>query len=559
MGIPSFFSYIVKRYNKTTLLHETLTDVERLFLDLNGIIHPSSHKVLSDISKNKEKNGVDIPQLSVIEDMIIANVIENICSICEEVRPSQVLYVAIDGVAPRAKMFQQRKRRFKASQDKRFQPTFPDIPDWDSNAITPGTVFMEKLNLSLSKSDILKKLDVPEIIISDSTNPKEGEHKLIEYIRTHMAQNDVKPGKDVIHGLDADLIMLSLMCFPREIYLLRDDSAKKQKFYFDILKLAEYIIHHFSTHTHVEATDDESKKRVLREYVFLCFFMGNDFLPHHYGLEIRDEAIDLMIETYCKVYEKIGIFLTQSDGNLNLDFLKEFVKALANMEDTLVTQRMERLVFKPSIRHGHTKEDRYNFYPDYHRDVEKNIGFGGFMWEKRYYEEMSRHVVPSGISQMSKLTEFIEEMCNFYIQGLVWNMKYYLSGCVSTTWYYPYLHAPLLKSLFHRLQDMNQSRLDKCLPVNLKKYTAFEQLLFVLPPQSAGLLPKNWRSIVENKRLWPERFQLDPIGSVFRWQCAPILYWNADANYLKSSQHRKLTKNEKNRLKQNKEYDLKKK
>jgi 5'-3' exonuclease len=286
--------------------------------------------------------------------------------------------------------------------------------------------------------------------------------------------------------------------------------------------------------------------------------MGNDFLPHHYGLEIRDEAIDLVIDKYSKVRNSLKTTLTYENGNINIQFLKIFIKSLADIENTLVMKRMEKHVYRQAIRHGHSKEDRYKFYPDYHREIEKEIGFGGVHWDKRYYNILSKHVTPSGISNTTELNKFINQMCNFYIQGLVWNMKYYLSGCISTSWYYPYLHAPTFQSLYNRLCDLNQEKLDICVPKDEKKYTAFEQLILVLPPQSVNLLPQKWRSIMNDKALWPERFQLDPIGSIFRWQCAPILHWKSDSSFLNKTIGRKLSQTEKKRLVQNYDYFLKK-
>lgn len=83
------------------------------------------------------------------------------------VRPRKVLMMAVDGVAPRAKMNQQRSRRFRSAKEakekeeqmeefvKMLASKGTDIDEtlqtkgWDSNAITPGTPFMDILSIAL--------------------------------------------------------------------------------------------------------------------------------------------------------------------------------------------------------------------------------------------------------------------------------------------------------------------------------------------------------------------------------------------------------------------------
>jgi 5'-3' exoribonuclease 1 len=129
---------------------------------------------------------------------------------------NKLLYISIDGVVPFAKMTQQRKRRYLSV----WRNTRLNTDAWDSNAISPGTTFMSKLSDALNEFKS-KNIGRYNIIVSDSGEPGEGETKIFNYI----SKEQITKQQIVIYGLDADLIMLSMLIGNQNnIYLMRESQ-----------------------------------------------------------------------------------------------------------------------------------------------------------------------------------------------------------------------------------------------------------------------------------------------------------------------------------------------
>ena len=186
MGIPSYYKNIIQDYPEIIEPYEKCDIyVDHLFFDLNCAIHPCC------ANKTNENDMYD-------------SIFEKIKECIALTKVSQLVYIAIDGPAPRTKMEQQRQRRLRSLQEEKV---------WDTNQITPGTPFMNQLSIYLHRR--CKELNI-DWIISDSNEPGEGEHKIMKYMDT-LSLNTT----NVVYGLDADLIMLS-MIRKHTVYLLRE-------------------------------------------------------------------------------------------------------------------------------------------------------------------------------------------------------------------------------------------------------------------------------------------------------------------------------------------------
>ena len=200
MGIPSYFSYIIKNYSNIILNKKQLSQNDicfcNLLMDCNSIIYDEFRKLEEEFAKN------DYDSI-YIENKLIHNVINSIGEYIKKISPSQLVYIAFDGVAPFAKMKQQRTRRHKGSILLKISNTVnkTDKPSiWSTSNITPGTLFMNNLSSKIKKAftGLEGHFNVKKIIVSGSTENGEGEHKMFKYLRT---KTNKVCGNTLIYGL----------------------------------------------------------------------------------------------------------------------------------------------------------------------------------------------------------------------------------------------------------------------------------------------------------------------------------------------------------------------
>uniref|UniRef100_A0A1B0BK06 Xrn1 N-terminal domain-containing protein n=1 Tax=Glossina palpalis gambiensis TaxID=67801 RepID=A0A1B0BK06_9MUSC len=146
MGVPKFFRYVSERYPCLSELarEQRIPKFDNLYLDMNGIIHNCSHPDDSNIHFN-------ITEEEMFRDMF--NYVDKLFFL---IKPRKLFFMAVDGVAPRAKMNQQRSRRFRSAKEAEIlekqalcRGEVRAHERFDSNCITPGTEFMDRLHEAL--------------------------------------------------------------------------------------------------------------------------------------------------------------------------------------------------------------------------------------------------------------------------------------------------------------------------------------------------------------------------------------------------------------------------
>lgn len=352
-------------------------ELDNLYLDMNGIVHPCSHPEHKPAPETEDEMFLDVFKYT---DRVLMMA-----------RPRKVLMIAVDGVAPRAKMNQQRSRRFRSAQEAKIadeekqrqikerelrgesiDEAIKGKRSWDSNAITPGTPFMDKLATALRYWVAYKLTSDPgwanvQVIISDATVPGEGEHKIMNFIRLQRLDPEYDPNtKHCIYGLDADLIFLGLATHEPHFRVLREDvfanqsrqlrvldqilmtqeqkdslaaqDARKPFLWLHINVLREYLETELFV-PHLPFTFDV--ERAIDDWIFMCFFVGNDFLPHLPSLDVRDNGIDILLGCWKRVVPKLKGYIT-CDGNLNVESVEKLMNALTYKEAEIFRKRHEQ-------------------------------------------------------------------------------------------------------------------------------------------------------------------------------------------------------------------------
>ncbi|WIA19878.1 hypothetical protein OEZ85_005778 [Tetradesmus obliquus] len=407
MGVPGLFSFLRRRYPQICRPTEKRREgqprsdsdtTDNLYIDMNHIIHSCTHAYVAKdrpegLSRQQQLGGM-AAYLEALLDLL---------------QPRRVVLIAVDGVAPRAKMNQQRTRRFLSAhisditdgierEVKREMLSeaggaivIPDVTRFDSNIITPGTDFMTELAQWLRQWAADKAANDPRFkhttfIISDASEPGEGEHKVMKFVRHLKAQPGYDPAtRHEVYGQDADLLLLALLCHEPYFKVMREDMqggeaasskaakeaqmAQEQQQLLQLRPLSA-VAAALQQQQQPGTADlpplplvpqscgsDSSRRlsfeRLLDDLVVLSFLAGNDFLPNVPSIDIYDKpcGLDLLFTAYKALLLAMGGHLT-SGGTINRSRLVQLLVFLARDEEAAYKRRADYRRRRAQQRHN---------------------------------------------------------------------------------------------------------------------------------------------------------------------------------------------------------------
>ncbi|KFO21863.1 5'-3' exoribonuclease 1 [Fukomys damarensis] len=566
MGVPKFYRWISERYPclSEVVKEHQIPEFDNLYLDMNGIIHQCSHPNDDDV------------HFRISDDKIFTDIFHYLEVLFRIIKPRKVFFMAVDGVAPRAKMNQQRGRRFRSAKEAEDKikkaiekgEILPTEARFDSNCITPGTEFMARLHEHLKyfvnmKISTDKSWQGVTIYFSGHETPGEGEHKIMEFIRSEKAKPDHNPNtRHCLYGLDADLIMLGLTSHEAHFSLLREEvrfGGKKtqrvcapEETTFHLLHLSlmrEYIDYEFSV-LKENITFKYDIERIIDDWILMGFLVGNDFIPHLPHLHINHDALPLLYGTYITILPELGGYINES-GHLNLLRFEKYLVKLSDFDREHFSEVFVDLKwFESKVGNkylneaaGIAAEEAKNY-----KEKKKSKGHENsvcwaaldksegemvvskdnledetedddlFETEFRQYKR-TYYMTKMGVDVVSD--DFLADQAVCYIQAIQWILHYYYHGVQSWSWYYPYHYAPFLSDI------RNISTLKIHFELG-KPFKPFEQLLAVLPAASKNLLPACYQHLMTSEdspiiEYYPLDFKTDLNGKQQEWEAVVLI------------------------------------
>eukprot|EP00743_Colponemidia_sp_Colp-15_P012377 GILK01014058.1.p1 GENE.GILK01014058.1~~GILK01014058.1.p1 ORF type:complete len:1454 (+),score=268.17 GILK01014058.1:274-4362(+) len=402
----------------------------------------------------------------------------------------------------------------------------------------------------------------------------------MEYIRHTKSQPDYPANeRHCLYGLDADLIMLSLVTHEPHFVLLREvvsfQPQRKRKGIehptvnitdeFQLLHISlvrEYLRMEF----HNPLPFGFDLERIIDDYVFLCFFIGNDFLPHLPTLEISEGCLDSLLDIYKESLPLMGGYVTEM-GVIDWSRAEILIHRIGALERDVLLERAEEREQFEKKRHRRGGNDFNNNHNGsqyqqrsrpqaplevagassasvigsssvsasvdelddeaeevsedlkFLRDLTAMMGEGMEAAKHWYYREKL------GIDCKTPQGQSIKTaMLKSYLEGLQWVLFYYYRGVPSWNWFFPFHYAPMASD-FVDIRSLIGVAEGQEFPFVLgTPFRPLEQLLGVLPANSCALLPKPYRELMVNPRtspiidFYPHTFDIDMQNAKAPWE-----------------------------------------
>ena len=181
---------------------------------------------------------------------------------------------------------------------------------------------------------------------------------MMDYIRQAKELPDYDPNtRHCFYGADADLIMLSLITHEPNFIIIREEHIVKkikqggvqrldlqmtknfQLIYISLLR--EYLqLEYSSLWTKMKMRFDI--ERIIDDFVFFCFFIGNDFLPSLSALDISEGSLDKLIDLYKNILPNMTNYITEC-GLIYWDRAEPFIKMLGEHEHDAFKERIHSI------------------------------------------------------------------------------------------------------------------------------------------------------------------------------------------------------------------------
>jgi len=481
MGIERFFSSI-EQNNITNLITnftyklEKKLDAKYLYIDFNSIVYITSNTVIYDlnyllyqtlknskISNNKKLQKInkdyqlnlpdnltvkllrDIVNDEILDDIVVNKVYEYVINILNNFidnKKLEFLYIAVDGVPSKSKMIEQKKRRYMGMiiseiKDLIFQKYEDQLKkyeiryqyetnkfQWSRANITPGTLFMDKLDNMLNGIDF--EINIKEVcpnmqtyIYSGAYEPGEGEKKIVDHL---ISLKNVKSDY-VIYSPDSDVTLLGLILNTTNnnkkispLKLLRHNQQSNNYDVIDVDKLNNNIFKYVKDRF---KNSDLNSDNVINDIVFVLTIFGNDFVPKLESFNVKYD-FDRIINKYTevlKIYNTVG-------GNIPMSPLSD-----SSLESSLASSSSTPLTSSntPSTSPSLPSTNKYLINMDNHRrtinqDVlislfkELHLDEGGNL-QKMYmashyqnYDKLKKILGANQVNFTSVINQFLEKL-----------------------------------------------------------------------------------------------------------------------------------------------------
>jgi hypothetical protein len=331
----------------------------------------------------------------------------------------------------------------------------------------------------------------------------------------------------VIYGLDADLIFLGLASHEPYFTILRENVIEThgvnpdkggpvgpEFFHFvSLWVLRQYLERDLRPEVPVFKWNLEY---AIDDFVFLCFAAGNDFLPGMPGFSIRTQAVDLILHTYRRMLNSLGAYITYNGG---VDFhrfermMAEFTRGERRGLETIVHPGEQSRKVQEFVNSITTSEEPVYVPPDSDdrpsrpsSSLRMDADLPPLEGLKMDYYQQKFHFAPDEVPE--KVKAVVEE----FIHGMIWTLNYYLHGCQSWNWFYPYSYSPCVSDFHGFNTDHSHYAFELSEP-----FPPLLQLMSVLPPQSAHCLPPVMRFLMTDPEsplieFYPRTFRVDLNG-----------------------------------------------